>query len=64
MSFKSTPALRELNRIEELKVDPRGLEIYRVNNDGHYEPGNIEFLTLGDRSFKHRSKKRRTCFVH
>ncbi len=31
--------------VDVLKVDPRGLEIHRINNDGHYEPGNIEFLT-------------------
>jgi hypothetical protein len=31
--------------VEVLKVDPRGLVCHRIDNDGHYEEGNIEFLT-------------------
>ncbi len=31
--------------VGELKVDPRGLQIDRPNNDGHYEKGNIRFVT-------------------
>ncbi len=31
--------------INELKIDPRGKQIHRINNDGHYEKGNITFLT-------------------
>jgi hypothetical protein len=27
-----------------LKVDPRGKDCHRIDPDGHYEPGNIEFL--------------------
>lgn len=34
--------------IEELKIDPRGLEIHRIDNNGHYERGNIKFLTKLD----------------
>ncbi len=40
--------------INDLKVDPRGLEIHRINNDGHYEPGNVEFLTSKEHGLKHR----------
>ena len=29
----------------ELRVDPRGKQIHRINNDGNYAKGNIEFLT-------------------
>ena len=40
--------------INELQVDPRGLDIHRIDNDGNYGPGNIEFLT----EFQHQEKHR------
>ena len=40
--------------INILKVNPRGLEIHRINNDEHYEPGNVEFLTAKEHGLKHR----------
>lgn len=42
--FKSPEHLRSYI-VEVLKIDPRGKDIHRKDNDGHYEPGNIEFLT-------------------
>lgn len=38
--------------LNKLKIDPRGLQIDRIDNNGHYEPGNIQFLTIK----KHRQK--------
>lgn len=40
--------------INELKIDPRELEIHRIDNNGHYKLGNIEFLTPKEHGLKHR----------
>ncbi len=40
--------------VNDMKVDPRGLQIHRIENDGHYEPGNIQFLTPEQHREEHR----------
>lgn len=42
--FKSLEHFRSYV-VEVMEVDPRGLQVHRINNDGHYEEGNIEFVT-------------------
>lgn len=39
---------------KELNVDPRGGELHRLDNDGHYEKGNICFLAPDEHRVKHR----------
>lgn len=39
--------------INTLKIDPRGLQIHRIDNKKHYEPGNIEFLTAAEHREAH-----------
>lgn len=34
----------------ELQIDPRGLQIDRIDNNGHYEKGNIRFVTAKENS--------------
>lgn len=42
--FKSSDELIDYV-INVLKVDPRGLDCDRIDNNGHYEKGNIRFIT-------------------
>jgi len=39
--------------------DIKGKQIDRINNDGHYKPGNIQFLTRAKHLIKHRKRKER-----
>ncbi len=43
----------------ELKVDPRGLQIDRIDNDGHYEKGNIRFVTCTENNNNKRNTPER-----
>ena len=35
----------------------KGMEIHRIDNDGHYEEGNIEFLVRSEHAARHRELK-------
>jgi len=37
-------------------IDPRGLEIHRIDNDGDYTLDNIEFLTKSEHTTLHNLK--------
>ena len=43
--------------INELRINPKGLQIDRINNDGHYEKGNIRFTTAKVNSNNRRKRK-------
>lgn len=40
--------------VEEIGVDPVGKDVHRIDNDGNYCRGNIEFLTPPEHRLKHR----------
>lgn len=42
--------------INKLQVNPFGLAIDRIDNNGHYEPGNIRFVTIAENN-KNRKKR-------
>lgn len=44
--------------INVLQVDPRGLDIHRPDNDGHYEPGNIIFIPRNEHMRLHNAMRR------
>ncbi len=54
--FKSLDEFRDYI-ISKLKVDPRGLQIDRINNNGHYEKGNIRFVTAKENSNNRRKRR-------
>ena len=44
--------------ISKLQIDPHGLTIDRINNDKHYEPGNIRFVTIAENNRNKRKKSK------
>ena len=44
--------------VNELKTDPHGLTIDRIDNDGHYERGNIRFVSRAENNRNKRIKNK------
>ena len=58
--FESAEQLRNYV-LEIMQVDPRGKQCHRIDNDGNYEPGNIEFLASKEHGEKHRKTGAVVC---
>lgn len=45
-----------LDWLKENNIDPRGLDIHRIDNDGNYELNNIMFLTRSEHTILHKKR--------
>ncbi len=46
-----------------LKVDPRGLQIHRIDSKRHYEPGNITFMVASEHTRLHHAQRKEVKIV-